>query len=91
MKNRFLIFSFCTIIISCTNKQITHPSLDAFRDGIHHWNLEHKERNYERYTSAEYHEIANNLIAYQNEDGGWPKNIDWLDEDTRKRRTSYRI
>lgn len=54
------------------------PSLDRFEDGIHHWNLEHKDRNYERYTPEQYIEIADNLIAYQNEDGGWPKNIDWL-------------
>ena len=26
----------------------------------------------------QYIEIADNFIAYQNEDGGWPKNIDWL-------------
>lgn len=54
------------------------PSLTGFNDGIHHWNLEHKERNYQRYTPEQYREIADNFIAYQNEDGGWPKNIDWL-------------
>ena len=26
----------------------TVPSMSAFHDGIHHWNLEHKERNYKR-------------------------------------------
>lgn len=54
------------------------PALDGFHDGIHHWNLEHKERTYQRYVPEQYREIADNLIAYQNEDGGWPKNIDWL-------------
>ncbi len=54
------------------------PSLDAFSDGIHHWNLEHKDRLYSRYAPCQYREIADNLIAYQNSDGGWPKNIDWL-------------
>ena len=54
------------------------PSLTGFNDGIHHWNLEHKERNYQRYTPEQHREIADNFIAYQNEDGGWPKNIDWL-------------
>lgn len=53
-------------------------SLDAFMDGIHHWNLEHKERTYPRYYAHDYVNIANNLVAYQNADGGWPKNIDWL-------------
>ena len=63
---------------SCTQKTVNPPPLDAFKDGIHHWNLEHKERNYVRYEPPQYREIADNFIAYQNEDGGWPKNIDWL-------------
>lgn len=64
--------------ISCTNKPVNPPSLDGFKDGIHHWNLDHKERNYARYDSTQYREIADNFIAYQNADGGWPKNLDWL-------------
>lgn len=55
------------------------PSIDGFKDGIHHWNLEHKERNYQRYNPTnQYVEIAKNLLQYQNADGGWPKNVDWL-------------
>ncbi|WP_239063477.1 pectate lyase [Bacteroides sp. 51] len=64
--------------MSCTHKPVTPPSLNAFNDAIHHWNLEHKERNYARYEPTQYREIADNFIAYQNEDGGWPKNLDWL-------------
>lgn len=58
----------------------TVPSMSAFHDGIHHWNLEHKERNYKRYSPEQYTKIADNFVAYQNEDGGWPKNIDWMAE-----------
>lgn len=58
----------------------TFPSTEAFSDGIHHWNLEHSERNYKRYPAEQYVKIADNLVAYQNEDGGWPKNIDWMAE-----------
>lgn len=54
------------------------PSLKNMADGIHHWNLEHAVRTYARYTPEQYEQIADNLIAYQNPDGGWPKNIDWL-------------
>jgi PelA/Pel-15E family pectate lyase len=54
------------------------PSMEPFRDGIHHWNLEHKDRNYPRLDEADYLSIARQFVAYQNEDGGWPKNIDWL-------------
>lgn len=53
-------------------------STEHFNDGIHHWNLVHENRTYPRYTDKQYTNIADNLIAYQNEDGGWMKNIDWL-------------
>jgi hypothetical protein len=53
------------------------PSLDALQDGIHHWNLLHPDRTYARYAEKDYEKIADNLIAYQNEDGGWLKNMDW--------------
>lgn len=54
------------------------PSLENMSDGIHHWNLGHPVRHYARYAPEQYKEIADNFIAYQNQDGGWPKNIDWL-------------
>ena len=41
--------------------------MSAFHDGIHHWNLEHKERNYKRYSPEQYTKIADNFVAYQNE------------------------
>ena len=54
------------------------PSIEGFSDGIHHWNLEHKDRTYNRLAPEDYEDIADNLLRYQNTDGGWPKNIDWL-------------
>ncbi len=54
------------------------PSIAGLRDGIHHWNLLHRERNYPRLDEADYRGIADNLLAYQNPDGGWMKNMDWL-------------
>lgn len=61
-------------------EEVKEPAipLDAFMDGIHHWNLEHKDRSYPRYYAHDVASIANNFVAYQNEDGGWPKNLDWL-------------
>jgi len=52
--------------------------LIQFKDGIHHWNLEHPIRNYPRLDRTEVEAIADNFLAWQNPDGGWPKNIDWL-------------
>lgn len=54
------------------------PSTMLLQDGIHHWNLLHPNRSYMRYAETDYEKIADNLIAYQNLDGGWLKNIDWL-------------
>ncbi len=54
------------------------PSTEKFGDSINHWYMSHKKASYERYSPEEYLAIADNLVAYQNEDGGWPKNLDWL-------------
>ena len=54
------------------------PSTMLLQDGIHLWNLLHPNRSYMRYAETDYEKIADNLIAYQNLDGGWLKNIEWL-------------
>ncbi|MBR5820552.1 MAG: pectate lyase [Alistipes sp.] len=54
------------------------PSITLMGDCIHHWYLEHEHGSCPRYKANDYRSIADNLLAYQNEDGGWPKNIDWL-------------
>lgn len=73
---------FICLILSCKNgiqeyKIEQAPSLEKFGDGLHHWRLFH-ESKYQRYSPENYEAIALNLLAYQNQDGGWPKNIDWL-------------
>ena len=84
MRRLFILLSFSLSVLAADaagvlqNVSDTIVSLDGFRDGIHHWNLEHPQRNYPRYAPSQYREIADNLLAYQNADGGWPKNIDWL-------------
>lgn len=59
------------------DKATAIPSTAALQDGIHHWNLVNPNRTYPRYDDSQYEQIADNLIAYQNEDGGWLKNMDW--------------
>ncbi len=54
------------------------PSIRLLGDCIHHWYLEHEPGSCPRYDESDYRSIAENMLAYQNEDGGWPKNIDWL-------------
>lgn len=76
MKNQLLCLLICGLASFAHAQDI--PSLKSMDDGIHHWNLGHPVRNYARYAPEQYKEIANNFIAYQNQDGGWPRNIDWL-------------
>jgi len=83
MRIAYILFlvSILIAIWSCSNTKnsvVEPPSPEPFSDGIHHWNLIHPERNYTRFKTNQYEQIAYNLLAYQNADGGWPKNIDWL-------------
>jgi len=53
--------------------------ISGFDDGIRHWkNGPGKGLVYERFEVDQINEIADNLLKFQNPDGGWPKNIDWL-------------
>ncbi|MBN1950276.1 MAG: pectate lyase [Bacteroidales bacterium] len=58
--------------------KFSYIDLSKFEDGIHHWELYSRIRTTERLDTADITGIAGNLLAYQNDDGGWPKNIDWL-------------
>lgn len=53
--------------------------ISRFDDSIRHWNnIPNRRFAYERYAPGQYREIADNLLRFQNADGGWPKNVDWL-------------
>lgn len=78
IKNKLFIvclYAVCSFTGASAQRTIT---TERFNDGIHHWNLVHEHRDYPRYTDAQYDKIADNVIAYQNPDGGWMKNIDLL-------------
>lgn len=76
MRHTLSLLAFLSVALVARGQDV--PSLDGFADGIHHWNLEHPVRQYARLDSADYCHIADRFLAYQNPDGGWPKNIDWL-------------
>lgn len=73
-----LFLSFTLVTQARSEDTIRYISLEKFRDGIKHWNLFSPIHNYDRYDSTDIAHIADNLLAWQNSDGGWPKNIDWL-------------
>ena len=39
----------------------------------------HGDDSYDHIDHTDLRTVANNLLPYQNPDGGWPVNIDWLD------------
>jgi PelA/Pel-15E family pectate lyase len=52
----------------------------AFTDSINHAVMKYEggKAPYDQYSSEQIVHIAENLLAAQNEDGGWPKNKDWI-------------
>ncbi len=92
-----LLFGAVSVLLSACgtarSSELPELSTDDFRDGINHWNMDHPERSYRRYDPSEVRGIAANILAYQNEDGGWPKNLDLLaviDPDSVKQALSPR-
>lgn len=70
---------FQSIFSQDTNTGEVCPiSTAKFYDSIRHWNLYRKKNGYERLDSCNVTGISENLLKYQNDDGGWPKNFDWL-------------
>lgn len=76
MKRILLIIGCIALFTTLYGQEI--PSLKYFRDGIKHWQMQHPEGSYPRWDETDFIHIADNIVAYQNEDGGWMKNIDWL-------------
>ena len=57
----------------------TPVDISGFSDSISHWRAKlGRDRKDPRFDPAQIVEIAANLLRYQNADGGWPKNVDWL-------------
>ena len=95
MMKRFLAIALAALCAGCVEQPqpAEAPSLDLFQDGIHHWYLVHERGSVDRYADDDYVAIAENILRYQNEDGGWPKNMDWqakIDADSVKATLSKR-
>ncbi|MBK0369701.1 pectate lyase [Flavobacterium sp. SE-1-e] len=58
-------------------------STKPFSDGVNHWyhikdkhNIVNPIENQPQYAESEYEKIADNILLFQKENGGWPKNYD---------------
>lgn len=80
-----LLFTFCC---SAQNKSSTkHISVDvaSFQNSAHHWydifdksNVINPVANQPKYKSTDLVSIGENILLYQKDNGGWPKNYDML-------------
>lgn len=78
MNHRFYAILCFLLLTALAATAQQPPSTKKFRDCINHWKMLRNDCQYPRWDENDYIEIADNLIAYQNPDGGWMKNIDWL-------------
>ncbi|MBE2215887.1 MAG: pectate lyase [Opitutaceae bacterium] len=53
-------------------------SLDGFADCIHHWQNSHHTTDYPRLAEDDVRGIADNILLYQRDNGGWRENEDPL-------------
>ena len=89
MKKKLLIMVCCVLFgaisIFSQNSTSAYPtiSLEPFGDGTRHWygiadpsNIVNAVPNQPKYTENEITNIADNMLIYQRDNGGWPKNYD---------------
>jgi PelA/Pel-15E family pectate lyase len=51
-------------------------SVEGFADIVRHWQKQNDQFTYPSYTPEQITGIADNLLLYQRNNGGWPKNVD---------------
>lgn len=64
-----------TVLMSTVAAEAQTPSINGFVECARVWVAKHGN-NYERYKPEQFRKIADNIVAYQNPDGGWPRDID---------------
>lgn len=83
--NKASIFFPSFLLICFTAAAQTAPVIDTaiFSDAAHHWYDISEKGNYinprlghPKYSAAEIENIADNILLYQKDNGGWPKNYD---------------
>ncbi len=77
------LFSFVYTKAQSNKDSKTIISTKPFSDGTNHWyyisdksNIVNPIPNQPKYTESEYLKIADNIVYFQRDNGGWPKNYD---------------
>ncbi len=66
------------ILFLLTVSPIRAQETAGFDFRVNRWLRAGKGAGYPRYAPEQFREIADNILAYQNADGGWPKNVDMM-------------
>lgn len=86
----YKFFFYCCLIFPFSNgvyaqQKIEIENVSGFADSKHHWLdiTDHEQvivplKNQQSYQPSNVREIANNILLYQQPNGGWPKNYDML-------------
>lgn len=76
-------FSFVSSTAQSNRENKTTISTKPFADGVNHWyhikdktNIVNPIPNQPQYPETEYAKIADNILYFQRNNGGWPKNYD---------------
>ncbi len=84
---KLLVFTIyiVNLIFAQNNNLEKYPDVSGFDNSAHHWydifseeNVINPLPNRPRYKPENVKEIADNILLYQKENGGWPKNYDML-------------
>jgi PelA/Pel-15E family pectate lyase len=59
-------------------RRLLDQATELFNDGIRHYQNEHRQHDYARYSPDQIEAIAENICRHQRDGGGWPKNWDPL-------------
>ena len=71
---KFLLFILFILVFGVVRAQ----NSAGFDFKVNRWIRAKKDARYPRFAPEQFREIADNILAYQNEDGGWPKNVDMM-------------
>lgn len=69
---------FVALILAAVSATAAAQPADGFDQSVNRWLGSNRGADYPRFRPEQVREIADNIIAYQNEDGGWPKNLDMM-------------
>ncbi|MDE5624359.1 MAG: hypothetical protein K2I62_07110, partial [Alistipes sp.] len=69
---------FFFILFGAVSGPVFAQQAEGFDQSVNCWLHANRGESYPRFEPGQVCQIADNIIAYQNEDGGWPKNLDMM-------------